>query len=92
MSRYFIEIEDWPENYQVVVGWDPGLTTYFAQVDDTTLDDYDARSVVWIGTVDIIHTANDLELMLNGNMPRGMPYGKIPENIKEQLKLDKLKE
>lgn len=37
--------------HEVVVGWDPGLATFFAQVLDTAAsEESDAYEVLWIGT------------------------------------------
>jgi hypothetical protein len=49
MSRH--EIESFAKRYEVAVGWDRPLNTYFAQVKD--LEDTDEDSdplIVWVGT------------------------------------------
>jgi len=48
MSRY--EIPASQPYHRVVVGYDPPLGTFFAQVIDTTVPDTDARPVLWVGT------------------------------------------
>jgi len=50
MSRH--DLIPFSKNYDVTVGWDPPLETFFAQVEDLLLarqDDDDAM-VVWVGT------------------------------------------
>jgi hypothetical protein len=88
MSRHYIDIESWPHNYQVIVGWDPGLSTYFAQVEDTNKE-RDERSVVWIGTFEVIDSIDVLEELMNAKMPDHISYGYIPKDIKEKLKENK---
>jgi len=49
MSRYVIPPDD--RHFQVIVGWDAPLTTFFAQVFDTTVEaeEDDAACVLWVG-------------------------------------------
>lgn len=47
MSRYDISA---PDALEVVVGWDPPLSTFFAQVWDRSLDEDDpAAELLWVG-------------------------------------------
>ena len=49
MSRHELDALD--PAHEVVVGWDPGLATFFAQVLDTAADEEsDAYEMLWIGT------------------------------------------
>jgi hypothetical protein len=80
MSRYPIPAHD--RRYQVVVGWDGPLETYFAQVFDTTQDDDDTACVLWeghalraIATVEALHTCL-------------RPFATIPSAIIAQLRHD----
>ena len=49
MSRYAIPLDD--RRFEVIVGWDPPLDTFFAQVFDTTVaaEEDDAACELWIG-------------------------------------------
>jgi hypothetical protein len=48
MSRYRIPADG--PRYDVIVGWDDPLETYFAIVFDTTVDeDDDAACLLWVG-------------------------------------------
>jgi len=49
MSRYTIPPND--RRFQVIVGWDAPLTTFFAQVFDMTVDaeEDDTACVLWVG-------------------------------------------
>lgn len=49
MSRH--DLQPFDPTHDVVVGWDPPLHTFFAQVLDTKTDEADDNyEVVWIGT------------------------------------------
>lgn len=49
MSRH--ELEPFAKRYEVTVGWDRPLNTYFAQVKDLQVTDEDDDPViVWVGT------------------------------------------
>jgi len=49
MSRH--DLTPFNPAHETVVGWDPPLRTFFAQVLDTTADEEDANyEVLWIGT------------------------------------------
>jgi len=47
MSRHVVR-ED--EAFQVVIGWDPPLQTFFVQVHDQTEPDEEKRTIVFEGT------------------------------------------
>ncbi len=87
MSRIYLEMKKWPERYEVIVGWDPGLQTYFAQVIDPEYDE--EEPIVWLGTFDVIPTVSDLEKLLNFNMPAGTPYCEFPVEVVGQLESDR---
>ena len=38
------------EGFEVFVGWDPPLRTFFAQVYDLSIEDEDEQLLVWLGT------------------------------------------
>jgi hypothetical protein len=49
MSRH--EIEPFAKRFEVTVGWDRPMNTFFAQVEDRELTDEDSDPViVWVGT------------------------------------------
>jgi hypothetical protein len=50
MSRH--DLIPFSKQYDVTIGWDPPLETFFAQVEDLTLarQDDDNAMVVWVGT------------------------------------------
>jgi len=49
MSRH--ELEPFAKRYEVTVGWDRPLNTFFAQVKDLQLtDEEDDPVIVWVGT------------------------------------------
>jgi hypothetical protein len=78
MSRY--EYEGKEEYYQIVIGWDNPLQTFFAQV-------WDGRSrsehpLLWLGTVpDEVSTAEALAAQVEA-------YGEIPPGIMARLRDD----
>jgi hypothetical protein len=80
MSRYPIPAYD--PNYFVVVGWDAPLTTFFAQVEDLTIDDKQAALLLWIGDSDLaIPTINQLQAEI-------APYATIPaERMSEKYRI-----
>lgn len=49
MSRHIIIAENSPRALKIVIGWDPPLQTYFAQVHDPTKNEED-EIVFWVGT------------------------------------------
>lgn len=83
MSRYSIPAR--LEIYEVVVGWDNPLSTYFAQVFDRTKDeDDDHHCVLWLGAeLGEIRTVNDL-------MEAVARYVDIPPDIVWRLYLDRM--
>jgi hypothetical protein len=82
MSRYKIPSNN--VNYDVVVGWDPPLSTYFCQVEDKTIpEDSDLSSLVFsCGMVpDEVQTLERLAELTK-------PYATIPLEIEELLLRD----
>jgi hypothetical protein len=67
MSRYVITSDD--THFQVIVGWDAPLTTFFAQVFATTVEaeEDDAACVLWVGDdVQALTTVAALQNALQG--------------------------
>jgi hypothetical protein len=81
MSRYTIAAHD--PRYDIVVGWDNRLETFFCQVFDTTVDTEDeAACVLWEGTaLQAIPTVDALQTYLG-------PFTTIPEAMGAQLRCD----
>jgi hypothetical protein len=81
MSRYRIPAEN--PQYEVIVGWDDPLETYFATVFDTTVDeDEDDACVLWVGgALRALPTVALLQEALQG-------YAAIPEEVVVQLHHD----
>ena len=81
MSRYSIPAYD--PHYEVVVGWDSPLATFFCQAFDTTADEDDETScVLWEGmTFQSIPTLD----MLHAHVGQ---FAAIPEAICMQLRSD----
>lgn len=70
--------------HEVVVGWDPGLATFFAQVLDTTADEESgAYDVLWIGT--------DFHEVLNpaSVVAAVAPFATVPDGLLDQLARDR---
>jgi hypothetical protein len=81
MSRYPIDSHD--PRYQVIVGWDDPMETYFAQVFDTTQDDDDTACILWEGhALRAITTVEALYACLR-------PFATIPPAIIAQLRHDR---
>jgi hypothetical protein len=78
MSRYTITAHD--PRYDVVVGWDNPLETFFCQVFDTTVDtDDETACVLWEGTMlQAIPTVAALQVCLG-------QFATIPEVVCVQL-------
>ena len=77
MSRYKIESKD--ENYELIVGWDPPLCTYFFTVYDKRLEGSDYDVVDWKGkSLYEIQSVKDL-------VAKFSKWGEIPDYIKNQL-------
>lgn len=81
MSRHDVESRD--PRFQITVGWDNPLNTYFAQVEDTEAEDEDDPVVVWVGTS---HGEIQAPEALQGFVAK---YGNIPEDILEDLRADR---
>lgn len=79
MSRYHLSSINYPE---VVVGWDPGLDTFFCHIWADTNEVADRREVLWIGsTFQEITTLGELILKLSN-------YCQIPEEVQTRLMQD----
>ncbi len=78
MSRH--ELEPHTAGREVVVGWDPPLRTFFAQVFDTTKDEDDqAYELLWIGcTPGEISTAQDA-------LQAVKPFARVPGDLEAAL-------
>jgi len=82
MSRYAITSDD--SHFQVIVGWDAPLTTFFGQVFATTVEaeDDDMACVLWIGDdVQAITTVAALQDALQA-------YATMPPDIAVRLQHD----
>ena len=82
MSRYTIQSFD--PRFEIVVGWDWPMRTYFAQVlDNKNPEDDENRPRVWIGTsFDEIQTPEELRAPI-------ATYGNIPDDIIQALRDDR---
>jgi hypothetical protein len=82
MSRYRIPADD--PRYDVIVGWDDPLETYFATVFDTTMDeDDDAACMLWEGAARrALPTVAALQDCLQA-------YATIPPAVRAQLHQDR---
>lgn len=81
MSRYVIPAHD--PRFEVVIGWDNPLETFFCQAFDTMADEDDETScVLWEGTTfRSIPTLDTLQARLS-------PFATIPEAMGVQLRCD----
>jgi hypothetical protein len=80
MSRYRIPPDD--PRYEVIIGWDDPLETYFATVFDTTVDEDDAACVLWVGgALRALPTVAALQDCLQA-------YATIPPEVVAQLRKD----
>lgn len=82
MSRRTIEAHE-PGRYEVAVGWDEPMQTFFAQVHDMHVPDHEEDLVFWIG-------------YQNGQVPEPEMladalenYADVPEGVVEALREDK---
>lgn len=76
MSRYDIKALD--DTHTVVVGWDPPLNSFFAQVKVIGADE-EAEPVLWVGaTAPQIHDIAELRQLL-------APYAVIPSSVYAHL-------
>ena len=83
MSRH--ELDALNPAHEVVVGWDPGLATFFAQVLDTAADEEsDAYEVLWIGTGfrEVLNPATVVAAVA--------PFASVPADLPGQLARDRL--
>ncbi len=67
-------------SHEVVVGWDPPMGTFFAQVFDTAGDEEDGTyEVLWLGT--------DFHEVLNpaAVIAAVTPFATVPDGLLEQL-------
>lgn len=70
--------------HEVVVGWDPGLATFFAQVLDTAAsEESDAYEVLWIGTSphEVLNPAAVIAAVA--------PFASVPADLLGQLARDR---
>lgn len=68
--------------YDLIVGWDNPLDTFFYQVFDTTVDDEETACVRWEGTTwRAIPTVEALQARLAG-------FAMLPETVCTQLRRD----
>ena len=82
MSRYKIPADD--PCYDVIVGWDDPLETYFAHIfDPTVAEDNDAACVLWEGAaLRALPTVDALQASLRA-------YSTIPPAVRAQLHQDR---
>ncbi|MEO0869823.1 MAG: hypothetical protein AAFY17_15575 [Cyanobacteria bacterium J06642_11] len=85
-SRHQIE----HDKYDVWVGWDSSLDTFFATVEDLELDEEDGAILVWIGTVpgeyrDIQTFKTAFTVQLEAN---GIADATITDELAQQLQAD----
>ena len=82
MSRYSIAADD--PRYDVIVGWDDPLETYFATVFDPTVEeDDDVACVLWAGAaLRAMPTVDALQDCLQA-------YATIPPAVRAQLHQDR---
>jgi len=80
MSRYHFPTPD--PRFTAVVGWDNPLTTFFAQIFNSSIEDDDEACVLWIGTApEGIPTVAALQAQL-------ADWATIPADIVERLTRD----
>lgn len=71
MSRHLVRDD---EQYKVVVGWDPPLQTFFAQVHDLSKDE-EERIILWLGTrPDELPTPNVVATTI-------APWAQLPDEL-----------
>lgn len=80
MSRYELESVD-PQYDAVIVGWDPGLNTFFVQASSANNGNEDDDGIaLWLGTVhEEIPTVEDL-----GNRLMGISIEPIAWRLREE--------
>ena len=80
MSRYTIPAQD--PRYEVIVGWDPPMQTYFGQVFLITTEEDDTACVLWVGLeVQALTTVAALQDALQA-------YATLPAAVVAQLEHD----
>lgn len=80
MSRHDVPTRD--ERYAVVVGWDPPLQTFFAQVLERSREHDDDTMVAWVGTArGEIPTVEGLAEQLS-------PYASLPADLQDTLQAE----
>ncbi|MBD3224886.1 MAG: hypothetical protein GF313_09160 [Caldithrix sp.] len=89
MSRYQLNVPQWSDEIVLVVGWDPGLNSYFAQIYRGNPLKDNAECLLWLGTEDIITTVDDLLHTINQSLAEGNPPAALPHDIREQLERDR---
>ena len=84
MSRYKLKSPQYPQ-YDIVVGWDAPLRTYFCIIQDFNIDDEEADpTILWVGTnYDEIMTVEKLCQQI-------ADYVIIPDEIVVELTQDAL--
>ncbi len=85
MSRHTLETPQWPSELSLVVGWDEGLNTFFAQ----GINRYTGETVLWVGTVDVIDSVDDLCARINAGLPDALPPVAFSQSILRQLERDR---
>ena len=84
MTRY--SVDPFSGRFEITIGWDRPLNTYFAQVHDLEVSDDDEGDpvVVWVGaTHSEILTPEALQLHIAS-------YGSIPDDIVQTLRADRV--
>ena len=80
MSRYAIAPQD--PRYEVIVGWDPPMQTYFGQVFLLTIEEDDTACVLWVGLeVQALTAVAALQAALQA-------YATLPAAVVAQLEHD----
>lgn len=80
MSRHELPAAD---GLEVVVGWDPPLSTFFAQVWDRRLEEDDpAAELLWIGCAP--REINDIQKVMDAVKP----WATFPDEVKRALYRD----
>ena len=82
MSRH--ELDSLNPAHEVVVGWDPGLATFFAQVLDTAgSEEHGTYEMLWIGTGfrEVLNPATVITAVA--------PFATVPADLLGQLVLDR---
>lgn len=79
------------EARELVVGWDPPLRTFFAQVYDTSVDE-DENPIVWLGADERLPHLGDLTLALLtcGDPTLAVALTLSVPNVLDLLEIDRL--